>query len=51
MQITNKKLHFDIFTIGHLQNISLLNILMISGIKEKLIILTQTMYRWQLLQI
>ncbi len=36
MHITNKKLSFDIFTVGHLQNIFMehdLNILMIFGIK------------------
>ncbi len=40
MHITNQKLCFDIFTVGNLQNIfiehdTLLNILMIFGIKEK----------------
>ncbi len=55
MHITNQKLSFDIFTVGHLQNIfmehGLLNILMIFGIKEKFIILTHTMYCCLLLQI
>ncbi len=43
MDITNKKLCFDIFTVGNLQNIFMehdLNILMIFGIKEKFIIVT-----------
>ncbi len=47
MHITNQKLSFDIFTVGNLLNIFMehdLNILMIFGIKEKLIILTHTMY-------
>ncbi len=42
MHITNQKLSFDIFTVGHLQNIFMehdLNILMIFVIKEKCIIL------------
>jgi len=54
MQISNQKLSFDIFTVGHLQNIFMehdLNILMIFGIKLKLIILTHTVYCWLLLQI
>ncbi len=43
MHINNKKLSFDIFTVGNLLNIFMehdLNILMIFGIKEKSIILT-----------
>ncbi len=40
MHITNQKLSFNIFTVGHLQNIFMehdpyLKILMIFGIKEK----------------
>ncbi len=47
MHITNKKLSFDIFTVGNIQSIFMehdLNILMIFGKKEKSIILTHTMY-------
>ncbi len=47
MHITYQKLRFDIYTVGTLQNIKMehnLNILMIFGIKEKLIILTRAMY-------
>ncbi len=47
MHITNQKLSFDIFMVGHLQNIFTehdLNILKIFGIKGKCIILTHTMY-------
>ncbi len=54
MHITNQKLRFDTFTVGHLQNIFMehdLNILMIFGIKEKTIICTHTMYCCLLLQI
>ncbi len=54
MHITNQKLSFDIFTVGHLLNIFLehdLNILMSFGIKEKSIILTHTVYCCLLLQI
>ncbi len=51
MHITNQKLRFDIFTVEYVQNIFMehdLNILMIFVIKEKLIILTHTMYCWLL---
>ncbi len=54
MHIANQKLSVDIFTVGNVLNIFMehdLNILMIFVIKEKCIILTQTMYCWLLLQI
>ncbi len=46
MHITNKKISFDIFTVGNLQNIFMEHdlYLMIFVIKEKSIILTHTMY-------
>ncbi len=51
---TNQKIGFDIFMVMNFENISmrhdLYNILMISGMKEKSIILTHTMC-WLLLQI
>ncbi len=47
MHITNQKLRLYIFTVGNLLNIFMehdLNIIMIFGLKEKSIILTQTVY-------
>ncbi len=54
MHITNQICSFDIFMVGNLLNIFMeheLYILMIYCIKEKLIILTHTMYVWLFLQI
>ncbi len=54
IHITNQTLRFDTFTVENLLNIFMehdLNILMIFGIREKLIILAYTMYCWLLLQI
>ncbi len=48
MHITNKKISFDIFMVGNVQNIFMehdLSILMIFGLKEKCIILTHTMHK------
>ncbi len=54
MHINNQKLCFYIFTVGNLLNIFMehdFNILMIFGIKEKLIILNHKMYCCLLLHI
>ncbi len=54
MHITNHKLSFEIFTVGNLQNVFMehgLIILIMFGIKDKLIILTHTVYFCLLLQI
>ncbi len=51
MHITNQKLSVDIFTVLNFFMKHDHNILMIFGIKVKLIILTHTIYCWLLLQI
>ncbi len=51
MHITNQKLSFYIFTVQNIFMEHDLNILMIFGMREKLIILTHTMYCCLLLQI
>ncbi len=47
MHINNQKLRFNVFTVTNSLNIFMehdLNIIMIFGLKEKIIILTHTMY-------
>ncbi len=51
MHINNQKLSFVIFTVRNIFMEHDLNILMIFGIKEKIIILTHTMYCCLSLQI
>ncbi len=51
MHITNQKLRFNIFTVGHLQNIFMEHDLYYYCLKEKSITVTHTMYCWLLPQI